>query len=69
MNLQAGKHYKTRGGRRAYVAAISEQAARAESCIGWIGESSCSWTLDGFYYADFFPDELDLISELPEPKR
>jgi hypothetical protein len=59
---EAGRHYRTRDGRKAFVAALGREVDVADKCIGWIGPASCSWTEDGFYFADLVPNENDLVA-------
>ena len=61
MKLEAGKHYRTRDGQRAFVAGINEQASGSDVCVGWVDGAPNSWTVDGCYFADMVPHELDLV--------
>ncbi|MBR0800960.1 hypothetical protein JQ615_36935 [Bradyrhizobium jicamae] len=69
MKLVAGKHYRTRSGRRARVAAVDEDMAPGEQAVGWVEWSSCSWNMEGSFYADLTTNDLDLVEELGEPRR
>jgi hypothetical protein len=60
--FQAGKHYRTRGGRKAFIGCIGERVDVGDKCIGWIGSTLCSWTEDGFYLEDLVPHEKDLVA-------
>jgi hypothetical protein len=71
MKLEAGKYYKTRDGRRAYVAAVLENPLGAVgTCypvLGYIGDIYASWRLDG--RASREPEVPgDLIAEWREPR-
>ncbi|MBR0799859.1 hypothetical protein JQ615_31285 [Bradyrhizobium jicamae] len=58
MKLVTGKQYRTRNGQRAYVATINEAMAPGEQAVGWVEESSCSWNMDGSFYADLTANDL-----------
>lgn len=70
LNIEAGKYYRTRGGRKAFVAAVSlpdpSSGVRATHPVhGLIGGFSRNWTLDG-HYRDSHGD--DLVAEWKEPR-
>lgn len=74
MILKAGCYYKTRDGRKAYVAAVGAPFARniTWAAIGWIvdcGEVQC-WSLAGEYEAPCrkMESQRDLVSEWREPR-
>lgn len=73
MKLEAGKYYRTRGGRKAYVAAVGCPFCGPDTCstaLGWIEEKSLStdWSEDG-KYSPIEDRSEDLISEWVEPKK
>lgn len=73
MQLEAGKFYKTRDGKKAYVAAIGNplQTIPSMQAVGWIDGSfsQFSWALSGQYSSATTHADLDLISEWKEPKK
>ena len=69
MRLQSGIYYQTRDGRQAFVGAISERACGTDACVGWVEEKATSWTIEGYYFADMVPHDLDLIDKWHTPKR
>jgi hypothetical protein len=69
MMIEAGKQYKTRDGRLAFVAAIDDEMSPGEQVIGWVDRSSVAWARDGSYFADQVAHDLDLIVECGQPRR
>ncbi|TPM41406.1 hypothetical protein [Mesorhizobium sp. B2-3-4] len=71
-SVEAGKFYKTRNGKKAYVAGISPFDSTAESrrAIGWVegDEESTEWFASGHYHK-YQDTESDLVAEWKEPKR
>jgi hypothetical protein len=71
MKIEAGKYYRTRDGRKAFVAGFSPFASVIELCraTGFIdGDGSVrGWSTDGRYWSEF-GGELDLVEEWREPK-
>lgn len=70
MKLEAGKYYKTRDGRKAYVAALREDAIPDECAVGWVLRDSgywesCWWSANGVFEAI---SEFNLIAEWTEPE-
>lgn len=71
MKLEAGKHYRTRDGRKAYVAAVAtpEQVACSTSrAFGWCDGVAHCWHDDGRYLASI-QGPCDLIEEWREPRK
>lgn len=70
IKLEAGKYYRTRDGRKAFVSG-KNPFSDTQCCIcGFIeGYGSTSWTIDGNYYSDKSDVAYDLIAEWKEPKR
>lgn len=73
VKLESGRLYRTRGGKKAFVAYIENPSSEKEYPV-WgstIDEPHCGWTLDGKYTSDVKSDH-DLISlwdePTPEPK-
>jgi hypothetical protein len=69
LKLEAGKFYKTRDGRRAYVAAVLENPlghVGEYHAAGFIGNYHCFWTINGRNYLHSGPS--DLIEEWREPR-
>jgi hypothetical protein len=71
MEIKAGTYWKTRDGRKAYVAAVLENPLGAVgTCypvLGYIGDIYASWRLDG--RASREPEVPgDLIAEWREPR-
>ena len=67
MNIEVGSHFKTRDGRKAYVAARHPHIGAGEPCvfIGWI-EGSCIWHSWGESGAAMI-GAWDLVSKWREP--
>lgn len=78
MKIKAGKYYKTRGGKKAFVLSVLEKSPFCETVnlkypvIGLLGDRSdpngsvaYEWALDGTCYNH---SAYDLIEEWPEPK-
>lgn len=69
MKLEAGKYFKTRDGRKAYVAAIApEEIGAAYPAIGWLGDQLDNWLTDGRYMRSGNDESEDLIAEWIEPE-
>jgi hypothetical protein len=70
LKLVAGKYYRTRDGRKAYVAAALENPLgrpASDPIVGFIGDDDFSWRENG----QFLPSQLsacDLIAEWREPR-
>jgi hypothetical protein len=77
MKIEAGKYYKTRGGEKAFVAAVLKNpnggSVPDQPIVGFIGdnESYSTWSIGGGYYDDdeYEEDEDDLVAEWREPYR
>jgi hypothetical protein len=69
MKLEAGKYYRTRDGRKAYVAAIApEWVATDYPVLGWVDIATIRWRADGKEVRNESP--CDLISEwTDEPEK
>lgn len=68
MQLEAGKFYKTRDGRKAFVGAVNppfEEVNDDEQAIGWIDGQRCSygWEKDGRHIKSSETHSEDLVSE------
>jgi hypothetical protein len=72
LKLEAGKYYRTRDKRRAYVAAVGCPFGGAQECeqgIGWIeGSGEHSWTTSGRFFGDKEEANADLVAEWREPR-
>jgi len=76
LTLEAGKYYKTRDGRKAFVGALNQPSPFGNlkdmyPAAGYIeGEDSArSWMLNGELYNNAKAFEADLVAEWVEPKR
>jgi hypothetical protein len=69
LTVKVGSYYRTRDGRKAYVAATVNPMSHTEwPVIGWIGECSHSWKLNGRAYLDDSVSTNDLVDEWQEPR-
>jgi hypothetical protein len=71
MKIEAGKYYKTRDGRKAYVAAVLENPLGrtvTHKCLGFVGDRYMSWTDNGHEWSCFGGNPSDLIAEWREPR-
>ncbi|MBP2564514.1 hypothetical protein J2766_001073 [Agrobacterium tumefaciens] len=71
LTLEAGRYYRTRDGRKAYVAGFnpfSKEEDRANAVSGWIEDGNCLWCRSGQYWKNKTSD-FDLVAEWVEPKR
>lgn len=68
MQIEAGKYYRTRDGRKAFVAGIIPSGESEYPCVGWVeGETNGeSWKIDGCFFAGSDRDR-DLVAEYREP--
>jgi hypothetical protein len=68
MKLEANKYYRTRDGRKAYVAAIAlEEIGTSYPVVGWIKTGFFTWEIDGCAGCG---KEYDLIAEwTDEPEK
>ena len=72
MQITAGKYYKTRDGRKAFVSAVEVPCERycvnkrIHPVLGYIGVGQCSWTEAGHGDARC-ETEYDLVAEWREP--
>jgi hypothetical protein len=64
LTLEAGKFYRTREGKKAYIGEISRQSLHSPA-FGWVvyEDIELSWSLNGFYFGPHEPSEFDLIEE------
>jgi hypothetical protein len=68
--LEAGKYYKTRDGRKAFVAGINPFGDRYDDdkAVGFInGNGTCSWSTNGTWMERADEDDFDLVAEWQEP--
>ncbi|RWE44218.1 hypothetical protein [Mesorhizobium sp.] len=73
LQLEAGKYYLTRDGRKGFVAGSSPFGSTVD-CHQVVGYIDCDthalgWGKDGFYWANKDEDARDLVAEWVEPKR
>lgn len=69
MQLQANKYYRTRDGRKAFVAAVCINGTWPDSdyqAIGWCDESPEDWMPDGIWDDHENPSDRDLVAEWRE---
>ena len=72
MKIEAGKYYRTRDGRKAFVSAVEVPCERycvnkrIHPVLGYIGVGQCSWTEAGHGDARC-ETEYDLVDEWREP--
>jgi hypothetical protein len=76
MKLEANKYYRTRDGRKAYVAAIAPDEIKANypliGLIIYLNDDlyPATWDTKGFSIGESEPDDEDLISEwIDEPEK
>jgi hypothetical protein len=71
LKIEAGKYYKTRDGRKAFVAAVAINPFGTTPVYpvwGFIGNDDYYWAESGeYYFRDRDPNPLDIISEWKEP--
>lgn len=66
MKITTGE-WKTRCGPKAIVAAVNESAKASHQVIGWIGQHSQSWCIDGNWSSNGGEAGLDLIAPWTDP--
>lgn len=75
LKIEAGKFYRTRGGKKAFVAYVGNpfsEGNEQEEAIGWVEKANGyreSWCRDGKFYRHRGLSEYDLVAEWKEPKR
>ena len=73
MKLEAGKYYRTRDGRKAFVACVDNPLPHDadEKCIGFVHDDvyigATTWCSDGTNYVDGCDHEYDLVEEWVDP--
>ena len=72
MKIEAGKNYKTRDGRKVYVAGVllpnvDGKHLSTYPITGYLRDEILNWTIDGRYGITFGPHKLDLVAEWREP--
>ena len=65
MKITIGE-WRTRDGRKAIVGAINESGKLYSQCVGWVGESVFSWSINGQWIPEANRD-LDLIEPWIDP--
>lgn len=66
MKITTGE-WKTRCGLKAIAAAVNESAKASHQVIGWIGQHSQSWCIDGNWSSNGGEAGLDLIAPWTDP--
>lgn len=70
MRFESGKYYRTRGGKKAFVAAVRNPFyAAGWPVVGFIedGERVEEWQISGYWSQPEDPNDRDLIAEWKEP--
>ena len=69
MELEAGKYYRTRNGKKAFVAGINPiKDLNTDPAVGFVGPVPHSWQIDGRYENYSKQSRHDLVEEWIEPE-